>query len=128
MQIPSTWERFFEKAFLRRLYVTGNPLLKQHHHIRINTPSKKHLSKPDVFYRGFIQAELHNAEVLDIYSDASQNFDLGFGAYCSPEWTYGQWPKDFCLRVQPSIEYLELFGSSVELVEAIQEQEDSTFL
>ena len=33
--------------------------------------------------------------MLDIYSDASGNFSLGFGAYCKNEWTWGQWNADF---------------------------------
>ena len=47
---------------------------------------------------------------VDMYSDASGNFDLGFGAYCGSEWTFGQWDKAFMEEVEPSIEYLELYA------------------
>ena len=53
---------------------------------------------------------LFNAEEVDMYSDPSGNYGLGFGAYCGPEWTCGQWDEDFCRSFQPSIEYLELFA------------------
>ena len=106
------------RAFLRRLYVTGQ--LKQHHHLKITKEHKLDLatwkfflSQRDIFHREFIQPGLKTADMIDMYSDASRNFDLGFGAYCGPEWTYGQWDKEFCERCQPSIEYLELFAVTV---------------
>ena len=51
-----------------------------------------------------------------MYSDASRNFSLGFGAYCRPEWTYGQWDKDFREKTNPSIEYLQLFAVTVGVI------------
>ena len=51
-----------------------------------------------------------------MYSDASRNFNLGFGAYCGSEWTYGQWDEQFYRVKQPSIEYLELFGVTVAVL------------
>ena len=108
------------RAFLRRLYLIGNKDLKQHHHVKITkehkldlTTWKFFLTQPDIFYRGFIQPELKTAQMLDMFSDASRNFKLGFGAYCGPEWTYGQWNTEFCNEVQPSIEYFELFAVAV---------------
>ena len=108
------------RAFIRRLYLTHVTGLKQHHHVKITQEHKLDLStwkffleKPDSFYRGFIQPKLHTAQMLDMYSDASRNFRLGFGAYCGSEWTYGQWDFDFCTQKQPSIEYLELFAVTV---------------
>ena len=108
------------RALLRRLYVTGNSELKQHHHIRINKEHKLDLETwkyfltvPEVFYRGFIQPKIEDAETLDMFSDTSRNFELGFGAFCGPEWTYGQWDKDFCEVNQPSIKYLELYAVAI---------------
>ena len=71
------------------------------------------LSNPTSYYRKFILPSLLTAEVLDMYSDASRNFRLGFGAYCGSEWCYGQWDHEFCQEKQPSIEYLELFAVTV---------------
>ena len=103
------------RAFLRRLYVT-NSNLKAHHHVKISEENrldllvwKEFLAKPDNYYRPFMESTTVNAMELDMYSDASGNFKLGFGAYCGPEWTYGQWDTKFCQEVKPSIEYLELF-------------------
>ena len=111
------------RAFLRRLYVAGNPQLKQHHHLKITQEHKLDLetwrfflTQPDIFYRQFIQPQVHTAQELDMYSDALQNFKLGFGAYCGPEWTFGQWDEEFCQKYEPSIEYLELFGVAVAVI------------
>ena len=110
------------RAFLRRLYLSGNgsTVLKQHHNIRITAENKQDLktwkfflSRPDAFYREFLIPQIHTATELDMYSDASRNFKLGFGAYCGPEWTVGQWDEQFCIAKQPSIEYLDLFGVTV---------------
>ena len=110
------------RAFLRRLYISGISEfgLKQHHHIRI---SKEHrldlmiwrefLKNPDVYYRPFMELGILDAIQIDMYSDASRNFTLGFGAYCGPHWCHGQWDATFCNQVQPSIEYLELYALTV---------------
>ena len=111
------------RAFLRRLYLTGYPKLKQHHHVKITREHKmdlaiwkQFLTTPDIFYRSFMKQDIHTAEAIDMYSDASRNFELGFGAYCGSEWSFGQWDKDFCSAKDPSIEYLELFGVAVALL------------
>ena len=97
--------------------------LKQHHHLKITKEHKLDLAtwqfflnQPTIFYRGFIQPELHTAQMIDMYSDASRNFDLGFGTYCGPEWTFGRWNAEFCNKYEPSIEYLELFGVTVAVL------------
>ena len=118
------------RAFVRRLYinttVNGKPL-KPHHHVKITeetrldlTVWKQFLSHPDSFYRPFIETVSIDAEQIDMYSDASGNYRLGFGAYCGPEWTYGQWDYEFCSRNKPSIEYLELFGVLVAVLNWIK--------
>ena len=109
------------RAFLRRLYIkTTNAegkVLRPHHHIKISEEHrldlivwKQFLLSPDAYCRPFMDASIIQAEELDMYSDASGNYGLGFGAYCGTEWTYGQWNKEFCVKVEPSIEYLELFA------------------
>ena len=106
------------RAFLRRLYAMTNGIQKQHYHVRVSPENcmdlqiwKHFLHNPNAYYRHFITG-IHDATAIDMYSDASRNFSLGFGAYCGTEWTFGQW-DDFCRRVKPSIEYLELFGVTV---------------
>ena len=108
------------RAFLRRLYVYttyNGKSLKPHHHVKIIEEHKldslvwqQMLLHPDSFYRPFMEAEVINATELDMYSDASGNYCLGFGAYCGTEWTFGQWDQEFCERTKPSIEYLEMFA------------------
>ena len=118
------------RAFLRRLYVKapkGGPALKQHHHIRITVENRldlivwrNFLRTPDSFYRPFIESVALNAAEIDMYSDASGNYLLGFGAYCGPEWIYGNWDTEFCERHRPSIEYLELFAVTVAVLNWIK--------
>ena len=119
------------RAFVRRLYVvttlSNGKVLKPHHHVKITEENRldlmvwrRFLTSPDKFYRPFIESVSLNAEQIDMYSDASGNFRLGFGAYCGPEWSFGQWDKNFCERVKPSIEYLELFGVLVVVLNWIQ--------
>ena len=109
------------RAFLRRLYSGTRGLskagnLKPHHHIRITEEHRldlqvwrQFLQFPLVFARPFVDHLPVTATVIDMYSDASRNFKLGFGAYCGSEWTFGQWNESFMKRNEPSIEYLELY-------------------
>ena len=107
------------RAFVRRLYVNTSKdgkQLKPHHHVKISEENRmdllvwrQFLMEPDSYYRPFMEITAFNAEQLDMYSDASGNYKLGFGAYCGPEWTFGQWDTQFCTLNKPSIEYLELF-------------------
>ena len=49
-------------------------------------------------------------ESLFMFSDASKNQDLGFGAICDDQWMFGQWNRMFVQQENPSIEFLELFA------------------
>ena len=107
------------RAFTRRLYAYAqNPKLKSHHHVRLTGEMKsdlamwlKFLRQPMVMSRPFIDLNKElEADVLDMYSDASGNPELGFGATCYESWMYGKWEHGFVNRFEPSIEYLELFG------------------
>ena len=118
------------RAFVRRLYITttkNGTTLKPHHHVKITEENrldllvwKQFLCHPESFYRPFMETVSIEAQQIDMYSDASGNFKLGFGTYCGPEWTYGQWDFEFCQRVKPSIEYLELFGVLVAVLNSIK--------
>ena len=68
------------------------------------------LSYPLVFSRSFMSFQVLPVDVIDMYSDASRNFNLGFRAYCGPEWVFTQWDEEFMMKNEPSIEYLELFA------------------
>ena len=114
------------RAFLRRLYVMHNKL-KPHHHVKISNENrldltvwKTFLSSPQSLYRPFMDAVSLNAEQLDMYSDASGNYKLGFGAYCRSEWSFGQWDMELCKELSLSIEYLELFAVLVGVLNWIK--------
>ena len=77
---------------------------------------KHFLTTPRIFNRPFMDVMIVTAEELDMYSDASKNFELGFGAYCGTEWSYGKWSDCDIARYNPSIEYLELFWVTVAVL------------
>ena len=45
-----------------------------------------------------------------MYSDASKNLSLGFGATCMGSWMYKRREIGYIKKYDPSIEYLELFA------------------
>ena len=114
------------RTFLRRLYAatSSNARLRQHHHVKITSEHRMDLMTwefflrhPTVYSRPFICTGIADAVELDIFSDASCNFKAGgFGTYCGSEWSFGQWDEQFCSIKQPSIEYLELFGVTVAVL------------
>ena len=109
------------RAFTRRLYhYTKSSLYKAHHHIKVNQEMCLDLQMWRIFlhhhtvlarpFMDFTSAGRISAEVLDMASDAAGNFALGMGAICQNDWVYTQWNETFCKKVNPSIEYLELFA------------------
>ena len=110
---------------MRCLYVKGN--LQPHHHMAITHEHrmdllvwKKFLEFPNIFCRSFLKIRTLTAEDVCLYSDASRNFELAFGAYCGSEWTWGQWNLQFMQENEPSIEFLELFGVAVGVLNWIK--------
>ena len=105
------------RAFTRCIYANINPKLKQHHHIKINHELAmdletwliflRHLT---VYARPFLDFTEGSEKVVDFYSDASKNPDLGMGANCDGSWMFAQWEWDFIMQNDPSIEYLELYA------------------
>ena len=111
------------RAFLTRLYVLTPTKLKPHHHVRITQENrldlkvwKQFLQSPEVYCRPFIDYTSLSALDIDMYSDASRHFEKGFGAFCGSHWCYGQWDSQFMESHEPSIQYLELFGVTVAVV------------
>ena len=112
------------RTFLRRLYSLGDSeKLLPHHHIRISGECiqdlkiwRQFLSEPMIYCRPFLDCFEQMAEDIDMYSDASGSSDKGFGAYCGPEWVYGQWDKNWFMTYRPSIEFLELFAVTIAVI------------
>ena len=108
------------RAFTRRLYsFTSGEKLKLHHHIAINQEMRsdlnmwlQFLNSLSVYARPFMDYSYFDAEDIDFYTDASRNFDLGFGGVCETNWCWGQWDC-YTKTVEPSIEYLELYALTV---------------
>ena len=110
------------RVFLRRMYLCGNNLLP-HHHVKLSTENKldlmmwkNFLEHPAVVYRPFMEVNELTSELIDMYSDSSRNFSLGFGAYCGSEWTSAQWDRRFMEKYEPSIEFLELYAVTVAVL------------
>ena len=96
----------------------------QHHHVRVTEDVrldlqiwKRFLLLPQVFSRHFIDtSKVKLAKDINMYSDASGCITKGAGAYCGSAWTVCQWDKDWFLRANPSIEFLELYGVAIAVL------------
>ena len=112
------------RAFTRRLYSYINKKLKPHHHIRLKADGKEDLrmwlsflQHPSVYNRSFMDfTKTWSADEISMFSDASKNPLLGCGATCMDSWSYMQWNKSFIVKNDPSIEYLELYGVLVAVL------------
>ena len=51
-----------------------------------------------------------HAQEIDLYTDASRNFQLGAGGTCQNSWFILKWDPLFMDKFQPSIEFLELYA------------------
>ena len=107
------------RTFTRRLYAyIAGTFLKSHHHVRVSMEMRLDLElwrtflrHPTVFARQFMDFKTYNyAEKINMFSDATANKLLGFGAICGRSWMFHRWNQSFIDKVQPSIEYLELFA------------------
>ena len=104
-------------AFTRRLYAyTAGTNLKPHHHVKITGEMRSDmnmwlifLNRPSVYSRLFMDFNYYDATDVDFNTDSSRNFNLGFGGICQNSWMWGQW-DEYTKRIEPSIEYLELFA------------------
>ena len=113
------------RAFLSRMYSMAPPNLKPHHHVAVKKENKLDLEMwhhfltfPEIFTRPFLDlCNLVTTIYIDMYSDAAGGFEKGgFGAYCGASWTYGKWCTEFLLECEPSIQYLELFGVTIAVL------------
>ena len=108
------------RSFTRRLYAStvGKTNLKPHHHIRITQSMrldlqtwKQFLAHQAAFSRLFMDfTKFYTVDEIDFFSDASKNSRLGMGAVCENSWMMQQWDSDFVEKMNPSIEYLELYA------------------
>ena len=91
------------RSFTRRLYMKLDSKLKPHHHIHIDREMKEDLhmwrtflQEPELYCRPFMDfANTLQADQIQMFSDASRNKRLGFGAICQDSWCYGQWNEHF---------------------------------
>ena len=106
------------RAFTRRLYMAISGLTKKHHHLKITgeikqdlTMWKTFLSQPETYNREFFEFDKnHTSLEIDMYTDATRNYQLGAGGYCKDKWFILQWDEEFMESANLSINYLELYG------------------
>ena len=109
------------RAFIRRLYVLTSAKaekLQPHHHLKILQEMKldmyvwfQFLHHPTAFARPFIDMTVTlSATQIGLASDALKNPELGVGGVCRSNWFSQQWEPRYISNLDPSIEYLELFG------------------
>ena len=102
--------------------------LKPYHHIWLNA---QFISDCKIWQRFLEQTPIHccrpfidfqhNSSTsirLDLYSDASKSAKRGMGAIFLEEnkWLIAQWPRDFIIDENPSIEFLELFALAITIL------------
>ena len=112
------------RPFTRRLYYACKNLQKPYHHTNLTGELKKDLrmwldflNHPTVYCRPFLDFDnAIRADQIDMYTDASRNFDLGAGDVCQKSWYYLRWNREFMEEKQPSIEYLELYAVAVAVL------------
>ena len=112
------------RAFSRRLYDKVNSRLRPHHHINLTRDMKEDLrmwlsflEHPSAYCRPFSDfQETLTADQIMFYSDASKNPDLGFGIICEKLFICQRWDREFMLKYDPSIQYLELYAVTVGVV------------
>ena len=111
------------RAFTRRMYAyTAGNVLKPHHHVKMTAETRADLAMwllflndPSIYCRPFLDYGVLQAETTDFHTDASRNFSLGCGGLCQNEWMMLCWDQ-FVAKVEPSIEYLELYAVAVGIL------------
>ena len=72
------------------------------------------LRHPSVYCRSFLDmSKTWQVDEIDFYMDASKNPLLGFGGKCENEWMFKKWDRNFLVKNDPSIEFLELYAVTV---------------
>ena len=107
------------RAFTTRLYSLISNKLQPHHHVKILLDVREDLdmwlqfldaADSTVYCRPFMDFLDWTAEDITMFSDASKNESLGFGAYCQNDCMNAMWPEGWIAEADPSIEFLELFA------------------
>ena len=94
--------------------------LKQHHHVwldqefvqdcRVWFQFLNNLDQKVICHLFIDVNKFALARVLNFYSVASKNPDLGMGAVFRNRWFYRRWNKEFIVEQDPSIGFLELYA------------------
>ena len=99
------------RAFSARIYWSFKEL-RPSWHVSVTKEIKKNLQMWIVFleeYGGSSPIPSLNPPQLEVFSDASANVTLGWGAWCGNKWIWGGWDQTFFHIYNPSIDFLELY-------------------
>ena len=107
-------------------------VLKPHHHIKVNAEMKADLQvwlifldEPSAYCRPFMDCSVTLLAVeIDFFTDASRNFNLGFGGYCKDQY-FCHNRCSFTANVKPSIKYLELYTVTIGVLKWIKKFKNS---
>ena len=112
------------RAFTRWLYAPMKHNMKPHHHIKLTGELKMDLrvwqhfiTHPTIFCHPFTDFRVESTiKLLDLYTDASENFKLSCRGCFKNKWFFIRWDEAFMCEHEPSIEYLELYAVTVAVV------------
>ena len=121
---------FSGRAFVRRMYAKlssvlnkGGALsravefkLRQHHHVRLDREFKDNCRTWLDFLNGNLDEVVCRPIEICFYSDASTSKDLSFGCILNNKWIQGFLGNHFIKEENPSIEFLELFALTAEIL------------
>ena len=99
------------RAFSARIYWSFKEL-RPSWHVSVTKEIKKDLQMWIMFleeYGGSSPIPSLNPPQLEVFSEASANVTLWWGAWCGNKWIWGGWDQTFFHFYNPSIDFLELY-------------------
>ena len=123
------------RAFTRRMYAkfSGDKFqdLKKFHHVSLDREFHDDCKvwleflttyRVEAVSRPFIDCgEDFLGNDIRYTSDTSAAVRKGFGCVLKTSWMFGQWPKNFMLKYEPCIEFLELFALCIGIFSWIEQ-------
>ena len=100
------------RTFSARIYWSFKDF-KPTWHVSVTRDLKKDLQMWIVFlqeYGGSSPIPCLNPTQLEVFTDASANASLGWGAWCGMKWMWGGWDETFFHVYHNSIDFLELYA------------------
>ena len=99
-------------------------VLLPHHHIKVSSDMREDLAMwntflnhPTVFCCPFMDfKKVLKVREIDFFTDSSGNKNLRMGGVCGKSWMVEKWNPEFIEICNPSIEYLELYALTADVI------------